>query len=61
MEDFAIRYSLGQCFPTFLVSWTLLTIWLEAVDPLNKTSKNPAQGHAAYSAESSFQLDFIIT
>jgi len=27
-----------QWFPTFLVSWTLLTIWLKAVDPLNKIS-----------------------
>ena len=25
-------------FPTFLVSWTLLTIWLKAVDSFNKSS-----------------------
>jgi len=30
---------LEQWFPTFSVSWTLLTIWLKAVDPFNKTSQ----------------------
>jgi len=29
--------SLAQWFPTFSLSWTLLTILLKAVDPLEKT------------------------
>jgi len=30
---------LGPWFPNFSASWTLLTISLKAVDPLNKTSQ----------------------
>jgi len=30
---------LGPWFPTFSASWTLLTISLKAVAPLNKTSQ----------------------
>jgi len=32
-------YSLLQWFPTFSVSWTLLTFWLKAVDPLIKPNQ----------------------
>jgi len=42
-----IIHSPYQWFPTFLVSWTLLTIWLKAVDPLAKTSQDPGLGHVA--------------
>jgi len=30
------EHHLAQWFPTFLASWTLLMIWLKAVDPLMK-------------------------
>jgi len=32
------HYRVSQWFPTFLVSWTLLTIWPKAMDPPNKTN-----------------------
>jgi len=48
-------------FPTLLVSCTVLTIWLKAVDPLINPAEDPTQVYVVKSAKSSFQDKFRIT